>query len=86
MVWISTCGGANSGNTSTFAFGIWDTPSTIIAAAANSTSHLNRRLLETIQRITCYPLPSVASCDVKLGAVHLGRTNSHDLGADSRPL
>ena len=26
IVWISTCGGANSGNTSTFAFGIWATP------------------------------------------------------------
>ena len=55
IVWISTCGGANSGKTSTFAFGIWTTPKTIIAAAANSTSQRNRRLLETIQRITRYP-------------------------------
>ena len=86
IVWISTCGGANSGNTSTFAFGICVMPNTIIAAAANSTSHRNRRLLETIQRITWYRPASVASGDVELGAVDLGRTDSHDLGSDGRPL
>ncbi len=39
MVWISTCGGANSGKTSTFALGICVTPNTIIAVAAKRTSH-----------------------------------------------
>ena len=52
IVWISTRGGANSGKTSTFALGTWERPKAIAAAAPNSTSHRNRRLLETTQRIT----------------------------------
>ena len=50
-------GGANSGNTSTFELGICARPNTVIAAAANTTSHRNRRLLPTIHRsaITCRP-------------------------------
>ena len=87
IVWISTCGGANSGNTSTFAFGICATPKTIIAVAANSTSHRNRRLLETIQRITPYPLlhqwlPAISS---SVPYTSVG-TDRHDLGAGGRPL
>src|SRR5262245_63535421 len=79
IVWISTCGAANSGNTSTFVFGICVTPNTINAVAPKSTSQRNRRLLETIQRITDDPpVPSMA-CHFEFRPVHLGRPDGHDL-------
>src|ERR671917_428535 len=76
MVWISTCGGANSGETSTSALRISPIPKIISAAAANLTSHRNRKLDPTIQRISN---PYLSMCDLELGAVHLGGPDRHDL-------
>src|SRR5918997_7143801 len=61
IVWISTCGGANSGNTSTLAPGISNAPNTMSAVATKMTSQRNRRLRETIQRISAYPLSPSSS-------------------------
>jgi hypothetical protein len=47
------------------------------AAAAKITSHRNRRLDPTIQRIRH---PYLSMCDLELGAVHQGGTDRHDLG------
>src|ERR687898_2938884 len=77
MVWISTCGGANSGKTSTFALRVSPIPKIISAAAAKITSHRNRRLDPTIQRIRH---PSRSMGDLELGTVYLGGPDSHDLG------
>src|SRR5919112_5382486 len=77
MVWISTCGGANSGKTSTSALRVSPMPKTISAAAAKITSHRNRRLDPTIQRIRH---PYLSMCDLELGAVHQGGPDGHDLG------
>src|ERR671919_1699373 len=76
MVWISTRGGANSGKTSTSALRVSPTPKTISAAAAKSTSHRNRKLDPTIQRISN---PYLSMCDLELGAVHFGGPDRHDL-------
>src|ERR687890_866310 len=81
MVWISTCGGANSGKTSTSALRVSPMPKTMSAAAANSTSHRNRKLDPTIQRISN---PYLSMCDLELGAVHLGSPDRNDLGAGRR--
>ena len=87
IVWISTCGGANSGKTSTFAFGIWATPNAISGrggeehqpaepqAPADDPAH---------HRIP--PASSVASRDLELGAVHLGGADRHDLRAGGRAV
>src|ERR687893_463751 len=76
-VWISTCGGANSGKTSTSALRVSPMPKIISAAAAKITSHRNRRLDPTIQRIRH---PYLSMCDLELGAVHQGGPDRHDLG------
>ena len=63
IVWISICGGANSGKTSTFVSGIWTKPRASVAAARNSTIQRNRRLALTMERI-CQPpqcLPAMPS-------------------------
>src|SRR5919112_6669104 len=75
-VWISTCGGANSGKTSTSALRVSPIPKTISAAAAKITSHRNRKLDPTIQRISN---PYLSMCDLEFGAVHLGGPDRHDL-------
>src|ERR671912_2541349 len=75
-VWISTCGGANSGKTSTSALRVSPMPKTISAAAAKITSHRNRKLDPTIQRISN---PYLSMCDLELGAVHQGGPDRHDL-------
>src|SRR5215211_5978088 len=77
MVWISTRGGANSGKTSRSALRVSPMPNTISAAATKSTSHRNRKLDPTIQRIRH---PYLSMCDLELGAVHLGGPDRHDLG------
>src|SRR5918911_1044545 len=77
MVWISTIGGANSGKTSTSALRVSPMPKTMSAAAAKSTSHRNRKLDPTIQRISN---PYLSMCNLELGAVYLGGPHSHDLG------
>src|SRR5919112_774722 len=77
MVWTSTIGGANSGKTSTSALRVSPMPKIISAAAAKITSHRNRRLDPTIQRIRH---PYLSMCDLELGAVHLGGPDRHDLG------
>src|SRR5918995_4365461 len=77
MVWISTIGGANSGKTSTSALRVSPMPKTISAAAAKSTSHRNRKLNPTIQRISN---PYLSMCDLEFGAVHFGGPDRHDLG------
>src|SRR5215211_1355406 len=82
-VWISTIGGANSGKTSTSALRVSPMPKTISAAAAKSTSHRNRRLDPTIQRIRH---PYLSICDLELGAVHLGGPHRHDLGTGGRTV
>jgi hypothetical protein len=51
MVWISTRGGANSGNTSTGIFVNCNDPTVIINTATATTMNLNLRLVSTIQRI-----------------------------------
>src|SRR5918994_3397258 len=76
MVWISTIGGANSGKTSTSALRVSPMPKTISAAAAKSTSHRNRKLDPTIQRISN---PYLSMCNLEFGAVHLGGPHRHDL-------
>src|SRR5918992_3837871 len=76
MVWISTCGGANSGKTSTSALRVSPMPKTMSAAAAKSTNHRNRKLNPTIQRISN---PYLSMCDLEFGAVHLGGPDRHDL-------
>src|ERR671921_2265469 len=85
MVWISTCGGANSGKTSTSALRVSPMPKIISAAAAKITSHRNRRLDPTIQRIR-HPYLSISMCDLELGAVHLGGPDRHDLGTGGRAV
>src|SRR5918999_2254136 len=75
-VWISTRGGANSGKTSTGALRVSATPNIISAAAAKTTSHRNRRLDPTIQRIR----PPRSMGDLELGAVHLRGPDRHNLG------
>src|SRR5829696_8209752 len=77
MVWISTIGGANSGKTSTSALRVSPIPKTISAAATNSTSHRNRKLDPTIQRISN---PYLSMCDLEFGVVHLGGPDRNDLG------
>ncbi len=52
MVWISTRGGANSGNTSTLVSGICTNPIAITPAAQNNTIQRSRRLVATTHRIT----------------------------------
>src|ERR671917_486458 len=79
MVWISTCGGANSGKTSTSALRVSPMPKIISAAAAKITSHRNRKLDPTIQRIS---IPYLSMCDLEFGAVHLGGPDRHDLCTD----
>src|ERR687890_1340507 len=76
MVWISTRGGANSGKTSRSALRVSPMPKTISAAAAKSTSHRNRKLDPTIQRIS---YPYLSMCNLELGAVHLGSPDGYDL-------
>src|ERR671910_1833852 len=76
-VWISTCGGANSGKTSTSALRVSPIPKTISATAAKITSHRNRKLDPTIQRISN---PYLSMCDLELGAVHQSGPDRHDLG------
>src|SRR5215218_8981852 len=76
-VWISTIGGANSGKTSTSALRVSPMPKTINAAAAKSTSHRNRKLDPTIQRIRH---PYLSMCDLEFGAVHLGGPDRNYLG------
>src|SRR5918998_3742940 len=76
MVWISTCGGANSGKTSTSALRVSPIPKTISAAAAKRTSHRNRKLDPTIQRISN---PYLSVCDLEFGAVYQSGTDRHDL-------
>src|SRR5918998_1795654 len=86
MVWISTRGGANSGNTSTSVSGIRTNPRAIMAAATNSTIQRKARLPATMRRISMHPYrSSVFAPDVELRAVHLGGTNRDDLDAWSRP-
>src|ERR671911_903582 len=75
-VWISTCGGANSGKTSISALRVSPMPKTISAAAAKITSHRNRKLDPTIQRISN---PYLSMCDLELGAVHQSGPDRHDL-------
>src|SRR5918995_4123752 len=76
MVWISTCGGANSGKTSTSALRVSPMPKIISATAAKITSHRNRKLDPTIQRISN---PYLSMCDLELGAVHQSGPDRHDL-------
>src|ERR687893_1067406 len=76
MVWISTCGGANSGKTSTSALRVSPMPKIISAAAAKITSHRNRKLDPTIQRISN---PYLSMCDLELGAVHHSGPDRHNL-------
>src|SRR6478609_3712521 len=51
-VWISTCGGANSGKTSRDALLSWTDPSSITTQAMATTIVLNRRLIPTIHRMS----------------------------------
>src|ERR671916_1008710 len=76
MVWISTCGGANSGKTSTSALRVSPIPKTISAAAAKRTSHRNRKLDPTIQRISN---PYLSMCDLEFGAVYQSGPDRHNL-------
>src|SRR5919107_4157658 len=76
MVWISTCGGANSGKTSTSALRVSPMPKTMSAAAAKITSHRNRKLDPTIQRISN---PYLSMGDLELGAVYQSGPDSNDL-------
>src|SRR5215211_3622481 len=82
-VWISTIGGANSGKTSRSALRVSPMPKTISAAAAKSTSHRNRSLDPTIQRIRH---PSSSFLNLEFGAVHLVDPDRNYLGADGRTV
>src|SRR5215210_2276738 len=83
-VWISTRGGANSGNTSTGMLWIWLSPSTIRAVAAATTRKRNFRLDPMTQRnmVSRALIGSVA--EFQLDAHQFGRTRGHDLRADGR--
>src|SRR5215203_5069071 len=83
MVWISTIGGANSGNTSRSALRVSPMPKIISAAAAKITSHRNRKLDPTIQRIRH---PYLSMCYLEIGAVHFGGPDRYDLGTGRRAL
>src|SRR5918995_1302681 len=78
-VWISTRGGANSGKTSRSALRVSPMPKTMSATAAKITSHRNRKLDPTIQRISN---PYLSMCDLEFGAVHLGGPDRNDLCTD----
>src|SRR5574342_1243201 len=84
-VWISTRGGANSGNASTGMLGIWALPYPIIATASASTMYRNFRLDLTIERITAGTLP-VGSffLELFLAAEQLGRAGRDDHRAHRR--
>ncbi len=64
VVWTSTLGGANSGNTSTGMFRSWARPKNIMAVVAATTSQRKRRLVATIERIMSVDLPPSAQADV----------------------
>src|SRR5215207_63834 len=83
MVWTSTIGGANSGKTSTSALRVSPMPKIISATAAKITSHRNRKLDPTIQRISN---PYLSMCYLEIGAVHLGGPDRHDLGPGGRTI
>ncbi len=70
MVWISTRGGANSGNTSTLVSGIWTKPIARVATARNSTIHRNLRLVATMRFIRVRP--SVAGIIVRPSGAGIG--------------
>src|SRR5215213_1598139 len=76
-VWISPMGGGSSGKTSRSALRVSPMPDTISAAGAKCTSHRNRKLDPTIQRIRH---PCLSMCDLELGAVHLGGPDRNYLG------
>ena len=78
MVWISTCGGANSGKTSTFDSGILASENAMNVPARKMTIQRKWRLRETIQRM------SVRS-ELELGAVDLRNPHGHHAGAVRRP-
>jgi hypothetical protein len=79
MVWISTCGGANSGKTSTFDSGILESEKAMNVAARKMTIQRKWRLRATIQRISVGP-------ELELGAVDLRDTHGHHLGAVRRSV
>src|SRR5215207_6944279 len=86
-VWISTRGGANSGNTSTGMLWTWLNPSTIRAVAAAITRKRNFRLDPMTQRNMVSRAPNWFSGSVaefQLDAHQFGRTRGHDLRADGR--
>src|SRR5215210_5142858 len=88
IVWISTRGGANSGNTSTLVSGICTKPMASVTAARNSTIQRNLRLVATMRRIRVRPpvvsSASVLTCHSQLGAVDLGDALGDDRGARRR--
>ncbi len=79
-VWISTLGGANSGNTSTGASSIRCTPKKSRAAASATTMNRNFRLAPTIQRMVSLLVLRRSVSDLGLDAVQLGHADGHDLG------
>src|SRR5688572_19132949 len=86
-VWISTRGGANSGNTSTGMERSCPVPKIIIPTARAMTMKRSLMLLRTTQRIIAvglsltYRLPTA---DTELGAEEQGGSHGDDLGADRR--
>ena len=89
-VWISTRGGANSGNTSTGMSAAARRRRASAPPPRPTTRKRNRRLVATIQRImvaTAWTLSRLAVSgrrDPGLGAVQLGRADRHDRGAGRR--
>src|SRR5688572_33257097 len=79
MVWISTCGGANSGKTSTFDSGILARANAMNVAARKMTIQRKWRLRATIQRMSVGP-------ELELGTVNLWNAHGHHLGADWRTI
>src|SRR5688572_3254992 len=79
MVWISTCGGANSGKTSTFDSGILASEKAMNVAARKMTIQRKWRLRATIQRISVRP-------ELELGAVDLWNSHGHHRGAVRRSV
>src|SRR4029077_12304021 len=71
--------------TSTLVSGIWTKPRARVAPARKRTSQRNRRLLDTMRRISDQlPASSVLTRDPELFAVDLCRSGGDDWGPDNR--
>src|ERR1700733_2122454 len=79
-VWISTWGGANSGNTSRGAFSSVRMPNTISTADSTTTTRRRRREVEISQDMRRLP-QEMSVAEAEFRAAQLGGADGHHLGA-----